>query len=45
MNGVLETTFSVDNVTHATLTTYDSGVNHDPDIPADSDGTKIIVSK
>jgi hypothetical protein len=45
LNGVLETTFSVDNVTHATLTTYDSGVNHDPDIPADSDGTKIIVSK
>ena len=45
LNGVAQTTFSVDNVTHATLTIYNFGANHDPDIPADSDGTRIIVSK
>ena len=34
LNGVLETTFSVDNVSHATLTTYNAGANHDQDIPS-----------
>ena len=35
-------TFTVDNVTHGTLT-YNSAANHDPD--GDSDGTTIRVSK
>ena len=45
LNGVLDTTFSVDNVSHATLSTYNAGANHDPDIPVDSDGTSITVIK
>jgi hypothetical protein len=36
-------TFTVTNVTHATLTTYASGSNHDDD--GNSNGTAIIVSK
>jgi hypothetical protein len=36
------TTFTVDDVTHATLT-YDPGANHDPD--GDSDGTSITIFK
>jgi hypothetical protein len=36
-------TFRVTNVTHATLTTYASGSNHDDD--GNSNGTAIIVSK
>jgi hypothetical protein len=35
-------TFSVDNVTHATVSSYDTAANHDPD--GDSDGTSITVS-
>lgn len=35
-------TFTVNDVTHATLT-YESAGNHDPD--SDSDGTSITVSK
>jgi hypothetical protein len=34
-------TFTVSNVTHATLTTYANGSNHDPD--GDSNGTAIMV--
>ncbi len=36
------TTFTVDNVTHATLT-YDPAANHDPD--GDSDGVSITVNR
>jgi hypothetical protein len=36
------TTFTVDDVSHASLT-YDSSANTDPD--GDSDGTSITVSK
>jgi hypothetical protein len=36
-------TFTVTNVTHATLT-YQASANHDPDV-VDSNGTIIVVSK
>lgn len=42
MKGGSEVTFTVDNVTHTTLT-YASADNHDPD--GDSDGTTITVVK
>jgi len=41
-SSVLQTTFTVNNVTHASKT-YNSGINHDPD--GDSTGTSITVLK
>jgi hypothetical protein len=41
-NGKKTITFTVDNITHATLT-YQGVDNHDPD--GDSDGTAITVNK
>jgi len=40
-NGSGSVTFTVNDVTHATLT-YNAGDNHDPD--GDSDGTSITIS-
>jgi hypothetical protein len=42
--GVTEVTFTVDGVSHAALT-YNDVANYDPDLPFDSDGTSITVTK
>jgi hypothetical protein len=43
-NNVSSARFTVSNMTHASGS-YDSSANHDPDDPADSDGSSIIVYK